>query len=81
MSTPAEKVAEDIASAMEGRIVRIDAELAALKDALSRIPALEAERAEIVKELAIYQPRRPKPREIPPENPVDATVRPAKVAK
>lgn len=66
MATTAEKVAEDIASSIEGRIVRLRIEREEIAKQRT-VADVDAEIAELEKELAVYQPRRPKPKEMPRE--------------
>lgn len=60
MSTPSEKVAEHLASALEGRIFRLEEERTELLRAPARIDEIDAELAELRRELAVQEPRRPR---------------------
>lgn len=60
MSTPSEKVAEHVASALEGRKFRLLEERAELARAQDRIAEIDAEVAELDKEIAVQEPKRPK---------------------
>lgn len=62
MATADEKAAEVQGRSIEGRIFRIDAELAELAQASTKIADLQAERAVLVADLAKVAGRRP-PRE------------------
>ncbi len=58
--TTKERVAEDIASSLEGRKVRLNIERAELAAAAVRIAEIDEELVEIDKELEVYASRRPK---------------------
>lgn len=58
--TPEEKAFETQGRAIDGRIFRIDEEIKQLRAAVTRIPELEAERAALVSQKAVVDPKRPK---------------------